>query len=271
MSTIYFSDDKEAAEKFLLYKSKDPFPNIYPALLNSADIDDYIRTTGMISPYDSEFIKSASYEILLEGKIYYWDEDNKDCSKEINKGDTFELKKNSIVYVSLKAKFRIPDYIALRFNLKITLVHRGLLLGTGPLVDPGFEGNLLIPLHNLTDMNYTLVGGEGFIWAEFTKLSPNARWANKVDHERKGIYQEFPQSKKNLSAVYYLSQAAPNPIRSSVAAVLRSAQIASEEAKRLIDKIKNYSLMGALVLIIGSFGIDNCTFCFSISGSFINK
>ena len=50
-------------------------------------------------------------------------------------------------------------------------MHRGLLLGTGPLVDPGFHGRLLIPLHNLTSDEYTIRGDEGLIWMEFTKTS----------------------------------------------------------------------------------------------------
>ena len=49
-------------------------------------------------------------------------------------------------------------------------------MGTGPLVDPGFEGKLLIPLHSLTADDYEIEAGEGLIWVEFTKLSPNERW-----------------------------------------------------------------------------------------------
>ena len=50
-------------------------------------------------------------------------------------------------------------------------MHRGLLVGTGPLVDPGFRGKLLIPLHNLTLDAYEIRGDEGLIWVEFTKTS----------------------------------------------------------------------------------------------------
>jgi deoxycytidine triphosphate deaminase len=91
--------------------------------------------------------------------------------KQISRGETFVLRRNSIAFVQVEPVFRIPDYIALRFNLKILHVHRGILLGTGPLVDPGFVGNLYIPLHNLTDSDYTFKGGEGLIWMEFTKVS----------------------------------------------------------------------------------------------------
>ena len=55
--------------------------------------------------------------------------------------------------------------------MKISHIYKGLLLGTGPLVDPGFVGRLSIPLHNLTANNYKFKFGQGMIQLEFTKLS----------------------------------------------------------------------------------------------------
>ncbi|MFQ5786615.1 MAG: hypothetical protein ACE5H1_01410, partial [Thermodesulfobacteriota bacterium] len=138
MNNRYAQDDYEAARRFENYKSQDPFPEIQAALLNSADVDDYVAATGMICPFDPKKLKTATYAMDFEGKAYYWNENGEDESKPIEKGDTFKLRKNSIAFINLKAKFRIPNYIALRFNLGITHVHRGILLGTGPLIDPGF-------------------------------------------------------------------------------------------------------------------------------------
>ena len=49
----------------------DPFPNIPSALLNSADIHDYIETTGMVYPYDPKFMKSSSYEAQIGDKAIF--------------------------------------------------------------------------------------------------------------------------------------------------------------------------------------------------------
>jgi deoxycytidine triphosphate deaminase len=146
-----------------LYSSWDPFPEIAPALLNSADISDYVRVTGMIYPFYKEKLKSASYPVAILGKLIYWDDEEKECQMDLQKGDYFTLKSNSIAFVTLEPMFRIPNYIALRFNFKITNVYRGILLGTGPLVDPGFVGKLSIPLHNLTSNDYLFKGGEDLI------------------------------------------------------------------------------------------------------------
>jgi len=239
---ITFAKTKEEAErKFTPYKSKDPFPSISPALLTSADINDYVAATGMICPFDINNLKSASYEIPLEGKIFYWDGENKDCSQNIGTGMTFELPKNSIAFINLNTHFLIPDYIALRFNLRITHVHRGLLLGTGPLIDPGFEGKLLIPLHNLTSNNYTLQGGEGFIWVEFTKLNLIDEWKSITDSfPRQGQYVPFPDSKKNKDAQYYFGKAAfGRNIRSSIPEVIINSEKNAKESLTNAVKASN--------------------------------
>ena len=65
----------EDAEK--LYQATigaDPFPNIQPALLNSADIHDYIEATGMVYPYYPKFMKSSSYEAQIGDRAFHWDQ-----------------------------------------------------------------------------------------------------------------------------------------------------------------------------------------------------
>lgn len=252
--------EEEAKHRFSTYKSKDPFPEIPPALLNSADISDYVAKTGMIYPFNptSAKLKSASYEIDLLGNIHFWDDDKK---KVINlpKEKSFTLKKNSIAFVYLATTFRIPDYIALRFNFRIKHVHRGLLLGTGPLVDPGFEGRLLIPLHNLTADDYEIESGEGLIWVEFTKLSPNKIWdQGDGDSTRYGKYIPFPPNGKYRTPEQYFEKSAQgDPIRSSIPEIIlgagRSAEDAAKSAKKAENNVQSIRNMlygvGALTIV----------------------
>jgi len=190
----------------------------------------------MICPfYDEEArLKPASYEVALLGRYIYWDGHGIKHDDIIDSGDDFVLKANSIAFVTLEPMFRLPLYIALRFNLKITNVYQGLLLGTGPLVDPGFEGRLSIPLHNLTTNDYVLRGGEGLIWMEFTKLSkdPNSRPRRRDALGRSGRVIALPRRKRDsLDVADYLRRADPRgPIRSSIPQALDEASQASIEA-----------------------------------------
>lgn len=166
----------EAERRAGKYRHKDPFAKIDKALLSSEHIKAYVKQTGMVHPFDDSDgrLKSASYEVNAGNQFIYWDKEGKKIVQEISKNGIFTLPPNSISFVQIDIEFRLPQYIAVRFNLRITHVHRGILLGTGPLVDPGFHGNLLVPLHNLTSDPYTIQGDEGLIWMEFTKTSHKA-------------------------------------------------------------------------------------------------
>jgi deoxycytidine triphosphate deaminase len=218
--TEYADSPEEAELRSVRYRDVDPFPDIPRALLSSEHIKAYVRQTGMIHPFDDdqklEALKSASYEVRAGGQFIYWDKDEEQVVQLIRRDETFTLPANSISYVQIGCEFRLPQYIAVRFNLRITHVHRGLLLGTGPLVDPGFHGRLLVPLHNLTSDKYTIRGDEGLIWMEFTKTSHLAR-DGRVKNAPQEQFDTMGPRKNNQPPHYYFDKANKNrPIRSSI-------------------------------------------------------
>jgi deoxycytidine triphosphate deaminase len=227
-------DDTEAGRRYNRYCRFDPFPGIPAALLNSSDIYNYVNTTGMMCPFVEGQLKSSSYAIRIGNEIVYWDERETLFDKTLDTGESFTIPANSIVYIKSREKFRLPDYMAMRFNLKINNVHRGILLGTGPMVDPGFVGHLLIPLHNLTTNPYVFQESETFVWVEFTKTSPHARWdqagSSDVAYLLPDKLKLFPDSKKDLTIWQYLNEAHKGPIRSSIPVAIGNAQIAAEDA-----------------------------------------
>lgn len=223
--------------------ANDPFPEIPPALLNSADIQAYQEACGLVQgeTFSLDRLKAASYEIPCLGDVYWWDENNDRQQARIEDGRPFKIKKNSIVYVCPDAKFALPDFIAMRFNLTINLVHRGLLLGTGPLVDPGFQGRLLIPLHNLTSQDIPIDSNDGLIWVEFTKLSPltDASSMESVHGSNRYKFKDFPSKKRNREVAHYFKEASGGPFRSSLTALLGAAEL-------LDEKFGRYAFWGAI-------------------------
>src|SRR5258708_17862500 len=153
----------------------------------------------MLCPFYEKALKPAYYEAHIGGQCIWWDEHGQRQQKEIARGDSFVLRASSIVFVQVEPVFRLPYYIAIRFNLRITHVHRGLLLGTGPLVDPGFCGKLLIPLHNLTSSDYDLDTSKALIWIEFTKTSYGTLPVEDVSNKNR-LNVVFPESKRGISA-----------------------------------------------------------------------
>ena len=277
--TALAQDDAEAAKRYAAFRTTDPFPDVEPALLNTADLFNYIAATGMIHPFGTasneidHFLKPASCSIPVRGRFLFWDPEESgegeappESTDYLGDDEFLTLKPNSIVYVTLKPMFRLPEYMAGRFNLTITEIYRGLLVGTGPLVDPGFVGRLSVPLHNLTANDYRLRGGESLVWMEFTKLSRHPRFANtdRTDQEgRPGRYVEFPQRKRRRDVRWYVNRASDGrPIVSSIpASFARTARAASaaqeaatgaqQQAEEIRNRFYRISGWGAVALFLG--------------------
>lgn len=261
--------DEEADERFQRWRSRDPFPDVAPALLNTADLFDYIATTGMLHPFEvnpnevDERLKPASCGIPLGGRCVHWEYDHVGSERrklekhsfDLHPGGTLELPPNSIVYATLAPTFRLPDYIAARFNLSIFYVYRGLLVGTGPLVDPGFQGRLSIPLHNLTAYPCSIPTSDVVLWMEFTKISDNDRWRGESSQSRHGRYVEFPHRKLNERKTVedYIARAREDkPIISSIPERIEKA---SAEATRTRKNAQWFQIGAAVALIalVGTF------------------
>ncbi len=267
--------------KYKAFKEIDPFPEIPASLLNSADIRSYVDTTGLIYPFYKKDLKSASYAARISGKCKFWDDD-KESFKEVElleKGDKFTLRPNSIAFVGIEPTFRLPDYIALRFNLTITHVYKGLLLGTGPLIDPGFQGRINIPLHNLTSNDYVFSFNDALIWIEFTKTSPipnekvlSEKIIETHEVERCMEYKPFPEEKTNKELDYYLRKALKNTqheaIISSIPQAVDEAKKNASEASKSLASIKKWAIGGTFfgivtilfamgAIVYGSFSLQN--------------
>ena len=248
-----------------MYRNKDPFPKIPPALLNSADLLDYIATAGMLAPWDippahwDDWLKPASCAVACTGDVvrFGFDEEpnwlTKVAEYELGDRQRLELPANSITYLHLGTTFRIPNYIAARFNLAIREIHRGLLVGTGPLVDPGFVGRLFVPLHNLTSNDYSIKYEEPLVWVEFTKLSPNQTWVGGIEQPRIADFAPFPERKlKRKTSEHYLDHANDGkPIASSipqeVGRAVNVADAAQTQVSGLRRTVRNYGIPAAIL------------------------
>lgn len=255
MNLITIQTDSEAESLYRASRNSDPLPDIQSALLNSADIINYINEVGMIFPFetDKETVKAASIALKVGGEIIHFDNNGKPIKTILDeRNQVYILQKNTIAYVSLQSKLRLPHYIAARFNLQITYVHRGLLLGTGPLVDPGFNGKILIPLHNLTNNDYEVKYGDTIIWMEFTKLSMSDDFKLNIGDEIKEKFFPFKKESIDLPAMKYLAKASPHqPIVSSVAKVIKDAEDLNTKAETAINRMNYLGVISIATLCIG--------------------
>ena len=246
-------EEQNIRSKFRKYEDLDPFQDIPCSLLNSADIIDYVSATGMIFPFYENQMKPASYAVALLGEYVYWDEKGEKKEGKLERGKYITVKKDSMIFFTLEPLLQLPSYIAARFNLKIDNVYKGLLLGTGPLVDPGFVGRLSFPVHNFTSNDYIFRGGETFIWLEFTKVSPNKRWHTGVNsgEQRRAIPKSFNPKKKDRTLEDYLVDADKRPIQSSIPLSIGKSEQAAKKASNSVR------IMGAfnIAIVLTALGV----------------
>ena len=229
-------------------RDTDPFEEIGPALLNSADIVRYIRAGCLIEEanFSHSRLKTASYELRFLGELHMWEnvdgEGLKRRCTSVEMHHAVKLPKNSISYLWTKEELYLPEYIAARFNLHIKHVHKGLLVGTGPLIDPGFGGSLLIPLHNLTGNDYEVCGGDGIAWVEFTKVS-------STRPERREDLKEFPPEKRLTHPNLYFDKAGViGGVESAFKGALHDAQSA---ARKAAAEARKFRRQGWVSVVIG--------------------
>lgn len=252
--------------------------DIADTLLNSQDIVKVVEATGVVSPFfvsggRKARLKKAAYEGRIGTRAYIFRDENAPVRIfNDTEDDALLVPKNSIVFVECDLDFRVPDFIALRFNLQIQHVHRGLLLGTGPLVDPGFWGKLCIPLHNLTDQDYVIPKAEGLIWLEFTKTTLPT---GDHDDARAPLTGAPSDENGNWDIVKFLNKAAMQytgnkiPIKSSLPTMFEEANRAvaksAEDARGALaeaEKLKsmNFIAMVAAAVGLGALGISASVF-----------
>lgn len=146
----------------------DPWPELQ-GMLTSEHIRLYHEAVGrMIRPFDPDRLKPASYELtlanscLVEGEAVVLTDDE----------PVLTIPPNSIAYVSMQQVLFMPHYLVGRFDLAIEFIYKGLLLGTGPQIDPGFQGPLSCPLHNISNDPIEIRLGHPFAKLDFAKTAP---------------------------------------------------------------------------------------------------
>jgi len=113
------------------------------------------------------------------------------------KGPFYVVEKYSLVYIKLRQELRIPYYVIGRHNLKINYIYQGLLLGTGPQVDPGYVGHLIIPLHNLTTRDVRIYVQDSFVSIDFVRTTP-VQFDHGTPETRDQLYDMYGSSKALL-------------------------------------------------------------------------
>jgi deoxycytidine triphosphate deaminase/guanylate kinase len=125
-----------------------------------------IAAEALLDGANENSIEPASYDLRLGSEVW--------CQGEryqlTEEKPFFRIPPYSYAIVKAEETAKLPCFMAGRFDLKVSLFFKGVLLSNGPQVDPGYHGALFCMLFNGRDVNTDLKMGEHFATLEFCTL-----------------------------------------------------------------------------------------------------
>jgi deoxycytidine triphosphate deaminase len=254
---------------------------IGPVLI-ADEIREYIYKYHLLiadpSDFDEEHLKGASYSMKPDPKGKAWQFDEKGFRTHLKKkketgknGEDlyyYEVPPNTLVYIRLLEKLRLPYYIIARFNLKVTYTYKGLLLGTGPQVDPGYEANLNIPLHNLTKDPVNIYIDDSFVSIDFVRTSrldlgdniPKSRNEFLDDEKYEELRKQLrPQDSRKLGRKEIEDYVGDSRPTSSLGNLVKILEKSKKTFESVLDKVK-YDFIGTAILVVAMLALMSGAF-----------
>jgi deoxycytidine triphosphate deaminase len=233
----------------------DPQPD-WQGMLTSEHIRFYHEVVGgMIRPFNRELLKPASYELTLGARYM-----SEGADRVLDEEDPrLVIPPNSIVFVSMQQVLCLPHYIVGRFDLAIDLIYQGLLLGTGPQVDPGFQGALSCPLHNISNAEIELRLGNPFAKIDFVKTIPRDA---QLREELQGIKEEedlarWSEQIKTTRPYFRLFKGGEKQWREPIFDYTKGKRPKSSVAEtvRQVEFLRRISLVAAIGILLSAAGL----------------
>lgn len=229
--------------------------NLPTGMLSSPQIAYCADRYNIIKNYEESCLGPATYHMRIGGRVltsFNGEKEEFELAQEFdstkNTRRTFVLQPNSLTFITTIEEFKLTRDIIARFNLKSKWVHKGLLLGTGPIVDPEFEGRLLIPLHNFSSKSVRLNYSDKIISVEFTKtLDPDVSLELSPSLNRFS-YIKNTSGKFNLDE--FISRIGGDGAESSVLSQFNSFEKRVYQSEEKIRKFSTVSYIAFLAVVI---------------------
>jgi len=148
-----------------------------------------------IEPFDENYLEPATYDVRVG-----------DLAAVSTASKPIDLREHRLVPIEPGAMailqslevLSLSTEIAARLGPKTSLLRRGVFVSTGPQVDPGFKGRLIVNLINLSPRTFTLRHADPFLSVEFHQLSDSPDKAYSGEYQ--GRMELSPEELDSLLA-----------------------------------------------------------------------
>ncbi len=150
---------------------------------NACDIGDIA-----IEPFEETLLQPASYDLRV-GEQGATTSTKKLVN--IREEGYLLLQPGDVGIITVLEELRLSTQYVGRFGLRSEYARKGLIASTGPQIDPGYEGRLILGLTNLTPKSVSLPYKKELISVEFHKLEEPST------HPYSGPYQGIRELRPN--------------------------------------------------------------------------
>jgi len=137
-------------------------------ILTDHDIEETCKKQEIvIDPFESNQVQGATYDLRV-GKQGATTSSKKIVN--IEEDGYLLLKPGDFAIIVVLEKLRLsPQYVG-RFGLRSKYARKGVIATTGPQIDPGYDGRLILGLTNLTPKAVSLPYKDDLVSVEFHRL-----------------------------------------------------------------------------------------------------
>ena len=137
-------------------------------ILNNKQIEEaYRKGDILIDPFDAGQVQAATYDFRVGAQ------GATTSSKklvDIKSNGFILLQPGDFGVITVMEELRLgPQYVG-RFGLRSKYARKGLIATTGPQIDPGYHGKLILGITNLTPRPISLPYKDDFVSVEFHRL-----------------------------------------------------------------------------------------------------
>ncbi len=121
-----------------------------------------------IEPFDEDQLEAATYDLRVgdQGATTSTKE-----LKDLRATGYLSVEPGDFAVVTIYAVIELGPQVVGRFGLRSKYARKGLIATTGPQIDPGFRGRLILGLTNLTPKPITIPHNDHLVSVEFHKLA----------------------------------------------------------------------------------------------------
>lgn len=129
----------------------------------------------LVAPFIGPNTRCSSYDLTV-GNEYYCGINDKDNSITLQtvslpSSGTFSIPAHGICFVLCSESLKLPTHITARVALRMSHIYQGLVLTAQPPFDPGYQGKVIVMLHNLSSAPVHVKQGDRIATIEFHEVA----------------------------------------------------------------------------------------------------